>query len=44
MCRRVAIQFATGVVLTEELGAGFESVLKSAVELAMEPALESGLE
>ena len=44
MCRRVAIPFATGVMLTEELGAGFESVLKSAVELAMEPALESMLE
>ena len=27
-------------MLTEELGAGFESVLKSAVELAMEPAVD----
>lgn len=44
MCRRAAIPFAIGVVLAEELGAGFESVLKSKVELAMESALESMLE
>lgn len=41
---KVAIPFATGLMLAKELGAEPESVKEFALGSAMEPALESMLE